>query len=157
MESTLSRRAEDYLRSIYEIVERKGFARIKDIARELNLKPSSVVEMVKKLHREGLVRYEKYGGVVLTSRGREIGETIKKRHDVFKKFLELILVPEDIALKDSHILEHQLDPKTILQFTRFVKFITKSPERPRFIERWMEHFREFCRREEEAEEKRTFH
>jgi len=157
MESTLSRRAEDYLRSIYEIVERKGFARIKDIARELNLKPSSVVEMVKKLHREGLVRYEKYGGVVLTSRGREIGETIKKRHDVFKKFLELILVPEDIALKDSHILEHQLDPKTILQFTRFVKFITKSPERPRFIERWMEHFREFCRREEEAEKKRTFH
>ena len=157
MESTLSRRAEDYLRSIYEIVERKGFARIKDIARELNLKPSSVVEMVKKLHREGLVRYEKYGGVVLTSRGREIGETIKKRHDVFKKFLELILVPEDIALKDSHILEHQLDSKTILQFTRFVKFITKSPERPRFIERWMEHFREFCRREEEAEKKRTFH
>ena len=155
MESILSRRAEDYLRSIYEIVERKGFARIKDISRELGLRPSSVVEMVKKLHKKGLVRYEKYGGVVLTSQGREIAEAVKKRHEVFKKFLELILVPEDIALKDSHILEHQLDPKTILQFTRFVKFITESSERPRFVERWMEHFKEFCRREEEAAKKQA--
>jgi len=149
MERVLSRRAEDYLRSIYEVIERKGFARIKDIAKELGLKPSTVVEMVRKLHKSGFVRYEKYGGVTLTSRGREIAKAIKERHDIFKKFLELILVPEDVALKDSHILEHQLDPKTILQFTRFVKFITESSERPRFVGRWMEQFKEYCRREEE--------
>ena len=87
--------------------------------------------------------------MTLTPRGREIAEAIKERHDVFKKFLELLLVPEDIALKDSHILEHQLDPKTILQFTRFVKFITGASERPRFVGRWMEQFKEYCRREEE--------
>ena len=149
MERILSRRMEDYLRSIYEIVERKGFARIKDIAKDLDLKPSTVVEMVRKLHRDGFVHYEKYGGVTLTPRGREIAKAIKERHDVFKKFLELLLVPEDIALKDSHILEHQLDPKTVLQFTRFVKFITEASERPRFIGRWIEQFREYCRREEE--------
>ena len=148
MERVLSRRAEDYLRSIYEVVERKGFARIRDIAKELGLKPSTVVEMVRKLHKSGFVRYEKYGGVTLTPRGREIAEAIKERHDVFKKFLELLLVPEDIALKDSHILEHQLDPKTILQFTRFVKFITEASERPKFVGRWMEQFKEYCRREE---------
>jgi len=149
MERAPSRRAEDYLRSIYEIVERKGFARIRDIAKELALKPSTVVEMVRKLHKSGFVRYEKYGGVTLTPRGKEIAEAIKQRHDVFKKFLELLLVPEDVALKDSHILEHQLDPKTILQFTRFVKFITEASERPKFIGRWMEHFKEYCKREEE--------
>jgi len=149
MERPLSRRAEDYLRSIYEVVERKGFARIRDIAIELGLKPSTVVEMMRKLHEDGFVRYEKYGGITLTQRGREVARAIKERHDVFKKFLGLILVPEDIALKDSHILEHQLDPKTILQFARFVKFITEAPERPKFVRRWMEQFREYCRREEE--------
>jgi len=154
MERVLSRRAEDYLRSIYEVIERKGFARIKDIAKELGLKPSTVVEMVRKLHKSGFVRYEKYGGVTLTPRGREIAKAIKERHDIFKKFLELILVPEDVALKDSHILEHQLDPKTVLQFTRFVKFITEAPERPRFVRRWMEQFREYCRREEERSTQR---
>ena len=149
MEGALSRRAEDYLRSIYEIVECKGFARIKDIAKEMKLKPSTVVEMVKKLHSGGFIHYEKYGGVTLTPRGREIAKAIKERHDIFKRFLELILVPEDIALKDSHILEHQLDPKTILQFARFVRFITEASERPKFVGRWMEQFKEYCRREEE--------
>ena len=56
LNSEISGRAEDYLRSIYEIVERKGFARVKDIARELNVKPSSVVEMLKKLHRLGDIK-----------------------------------------------------------------------------------------------------
>ena len=58
MNSEISGRAEDYLRSIYEIVERKGFARVRDIARELNVKPSSVVEMLKKLQEMNLVIYE---------------------------------------------------------------------------------------------------
>ncbi|HID16720.1 TPA: metal-dependent transcriptional regulator [Candidatus Bathyarchaeota archaeon] len=149
MERALSRRAEDYLRSIYGIVKRKGFARIKDVARELGLKPSTVVEMVRRLHDSGFVRYEKYEGITLTSRGRETAEAIKEKHDIFKKFLELLLVPEDIALKDSHILEHELDPKTILQFTRFVKFIMEASDRPKFVRRWVEQFKEYCQKEEE--------
>jgi len=152
LSGAITRRAEDYLRAIYEIVERKGFARIKDIAKEMNLRASTVVEMVRKLHRYGLVNYEKYGGVTLTQDGRTIAESIKERHETFRKFLEIILVPKDIALKDSHILEHQLDPKTILQFTRFVKFITESKERPKFVSRWLEQFKEYCRREEEAQQ-----
>ncbi|MCD6504061.1 metal-dependent transcriptional regulator [Candidatus Bathyarchaeota archaeon] len=147
MTSSVSRRSEDYLRSIYEITERKRSARIKDIAKELGVRPSSVVEMVRKLHREGFVVYEKYGGVTLTQRGREIAEAVKERHETFKKLLEILLVPEEIALKDSHVLEHQLDPKTIQQFTRFVRFISEASERPRFVKRWMEQFREYCRRE----------
>ena len=142
MTSSVSRRSEDYLRSIYEITERKRSARIKDIAKELGVRPSSVVEMVRKLHREGFVVYEKYGGVTLTQRGREIAEAVKERHETFKKLLEILLVPEEIALKDSHVLEHQLDPKTIQQFTRFVRFISEASERPRFVKRWMEQLRE---------------
>jgi len=73
---------------------------------------------------------------------------VKRRHDTFKRFLEIILVPDDVAARDAHILEHQLDPKTILQFTRFVEFITQAAEtdRPKFIKRWIEEFREYCER-----------
>ena len=141
----ISRRAEDYLRCIYEIVERKGFARVKDISSNLDVKPSSVVEMVKKLHKMGLVHYEKYGGIRLTKKGMEIAKAIKKRHETFRKFLEIILVPEDIALRDAHVLEHMLHPKTVLQFSRFVEFITGF-ERPRSIRRWREEFRKYCNR-----------
>jgi len=146
MKSSISRKAEDYLRIVYEIVETKGYARIRDISKALGVKPSTVVEMMRKLHEQGLVIYEKYGGVTLTSSGKMIAETVKRRHDTFKKFLEIILVPDDVAARDAHILEHQLDPKTVLQFTRFVEFITQATEtdHPKFIKRWIEAFREYC-------------
>ena len=77
-----------------------------------------------------------------------MAETVKRRHDTFKRFLEIILVPDDVAARDAHILEHQLDPKTILQFTRFVEFINQAAktDRPKFIKRWIEEFREYCER-----------
>lgn len=146
MHQSVSGRVEDYLRTVYEIMEQKGYARIKDISRELGVRPSSVVEMMRKLHDRGFVVYEKYGGITLTSQGREVAEAVEMRHSTFKKFLEVILVPEDIAAKDAHVLEHRLDSKTIFQFTRFVEFITRatSAGRPKFMERWMEQFRKYC-------------
>jgi len=106
--------------------------------------------MMKKLDREGLVVYEKYGGVTLTSSGRMTAEIIKKRHETFMKLLEIILVPRDIALKDAHLLEHQLDPKTVLQFTRFVEFISNAYDYPRFRKRWLEQYRRYCEERESA-------
>ena len=152
MRDMISGRVEDYLRTVYEIIEEKGYARIKDIARRLNVKPSTTVEMMKKLHDRGFVVYEKYGGITLTQHGKEIAEVVKNRREMFRKFLEIILVPKDIAAKDSHVLEHQLDSKTILQFTRFVEFITQATatEHPKFIKRWMEQFRRYCERKELA-------
>ncbi len=147
MKEALSGRSEDYLKGLFEIIERKGYARIRDVARELGVQPSSAVEMMKKLDRNGLVVYEKYGGVTLTSEGEEIARAVRERHETFKKFLEIILVPKDIALKDAHVLEHRLDPKTILQLTRFVEFITSATEHPKFVSRWIEQFRSYCEKE----------
>ena len=146
MHESVSGRVEDYLRTVYEIIEQKGYARIKDISRDLEVRPSSVVEMMRKLHDRGFVIYEKYGGITLTLQGRNVAEAVEMRHDTFKKFLEIILVPENVAAKDAHILEHRLDSKTILQFTRFVEFITRatSAGRPKFMRRWMEQFRKYC-------------
>jgi len=148
MDVELTERAEDYLRAIYEITGRKGYARIRDIAREMRVQPSSVVEMMKKLSSRRLVNYEKYGGVTLTEKGAEIAAAISRRHETFLRFLKIIQVPDEIARKDAHILEHHLDPKTILQFSRFVEFITSALDHPRFISRWMELFKRYCEEED---------
>jgi DtxR family Mn-dependent transcriptional regulator len=104
---------------------------------------------MKKLHNKGFVVYEKCGDVLLTPRGKDIAEAVKERYHTFRKFLELVLVPEDIASKDAHLLEHSLHPKTILQFTRFVAFITHASAtgRPEFVVRWMEQFKKYCEKE----------
>jgi DtxR family Mn-dependent transcriptional regulator len=146
MNDGLTARAEDYLRAVYEITKQKGYARIKDVAGKLSVQPSTAVEMIKKLHVNEFVFYEKYGGITLTPRGKEVAEAIKKRHDTFKRFLQIILVPKEIALKDAHVLEHQLDSKTILQFTKFVEFVTSASasKHPKFVERWLEQFKRYC-------------
>jgi len=151
MRGSVSGRAEDYLRAVYEIVQQKGYARTNDISKELNVQQPTVVEMMKKLHNKGLVVYEKYGDVSLTPRGRDIAEAVKKRYQTFEKLLRLILVPENVASKDAHLLEHSLHPRTILQFTRFVAFITHASATgpPEFVARWMEQFKEYCEKEKQ--------
>ncbi|MGC9013697.1 MAG: metal-dependent transcriptional regulator [Thermoproteota archaeon] len=145
MEGKLSPKEEDYLRALYEVIKQKGFARVKDLARELGRKPSTIVEMVKKLQEEGYVNYEKYGGITLTPRGKETAEIIEKRHDTFLRFLKIVMVPEEIALRDAHILEHKLDPKTILQFIRLVEFLETF-----YAQSFLEEFKEYCRKKESS-------
>ena len=149
MHGSASERAEDYLRAVYEIIQQKGYARTNDISKELNVQQPTVVEMMKKLHNKGLVVYEKYGDISLTPRGRDIAEAVKKRYNTFEKLLKLILVPEKVASKDAHLLEHSLHPRTILQLQRFVAFITptSASDRPEFDVRWMEQFEKYCEKE----------
>ena len=136
----LSRKAEDYLEAILNITEEKGHSRIKDVAVTLDVKPPSVIEMVKKLDRNGFVVYKKYDGVTLTKRGREIALIVKDRHDTIKAFLKIISVPEQIAERDACTMEHELNSITTKQIKNLVNFVKTAPEYPQ----WLEHFDEFC-------------
>jgi DtxR family Mn-dependent transcriptional regulator len=57
-------------------------------------------------------------------------------------------VPKDLALKDAHILEHELHPETILQFSRFVDFVTEHSDRPMFVKKWLTAFNIYCEQRE---------
>lgn len=135
------------MEAIYNIIERKGYARTKDIAGELGISPPSVTEMLQKLHEKKLVFYEKSSGATLTPKGLKLAKAVKNRHDTFTKFLKIILIPEDISEKDACEIEHRLDPRTIEQFTRFVEFIEKVPAHCA----WLEEFKAYCERGETPE------
>jgi DtxR family Mn-dependent transcriptional regulator len=124
----LSRTAEDYLEAILNITLQKGYARTKDVACELDLSPSSVVEMFRKLDGMGLIEYRRYEGVVLTPKGREIAEAIKFRHDTLKEFLLRIRVPEEIADSDACFMEHELHPETVRQIRLLIEVLRNDPD-----------------------------
>lgn len=119
---SLSRKAEDYLEAILNASSEKGYARTRDIARELCIQPPTVVEMVQKLDRMGMITYRKYDGVTLTPEGRKIAEVIRDRHETLRTFLEIVQVPHAIAEKDACMMEHELHPETIEQLRRFIAF-----------------------------------
>jgi DtxR family Mn-dependent transcriptional regulator len=137
MKSELSRRAEDYLKTIFEISQEKGYARIKDVSNHRGVKPSCVVEMMGKLHNKGYIFHKRYEGIFLTPKGEEIGRVIKDRHETIRDFLVLIQVPESIAEKDACIMEHELHYETVEQIRNLVRFSDIDSE-------WLERFRIFC-------------
>lgn len=56
---------------IYKLIDEKGYARVSDIAEGLEVHPSSVTKMIQKLDKDEYLIYEKYRGLVLTSKGKK--------------------------------------------------------------------------------------
>src|SRR3982751_1775862 len=81
---------EDYLERILELVNSKGYARVVDIASGLGISQASVTNMVQRLGSEGLLKYEKYRGLVLTPVGEKVARNIAHRHRLLTDFLELL-------------------------------------------------------------------
>ena len=55
-----TRSMEDYIEQIYLLKNTTGHARVSDLAKIMNVKPSSVTKMLQKLDRKNLLTYEKY-------------------------------------------------------------------------------------------------
>ena len=136
----LTRKAEDYLEAIFTINRKKGYVKVRDVALYLKIKPPSVSEMAKKLDCRGLVVYRKYDGVTLTQKGKEIGALVRDRHETIRSFLEIIGVPKNIADEDACVIEHELNPETMIQIKNLVRFVKTAPDYPK----WLDHFEIFC-------------
>lgn len=120
---------EDYLEQIYSLIEEKGYARVSDIAEALNVHPSSVTKMVQKLDQGEFLVYEKYRGLVLTSKGKKIGKRLVDRHSLLEEFLTMIGVHDDHIYKDVEGIEHHLSSDSITCIEYLVQYFKQDPQR----------------------------
>lgn len=119
---------EEYLKTIYQLIQKKGKARVSDIAKKLSIRPASVTEMIQKLHKKGFVSYERYNPITLTLDGEVLAKTVAKRHEILNEFLQRVLgIEKKIAAEDACKMEHVIHPETITQLMNFLKFIRKTP------------------------------
>ncbi len=95
-----SRAREDYLEQISNLIEEKGYARVVDIAQNLGISQASVTGMIQRMDSDGLVSYEKYRGVVLTSDGERIAKAIIKRHKSLAEFFNLFGLNDEETYQD---------------------------------------------------------
>jgi DtxR family Mn-dependent transcriptional regulator len=117
----LSKSAEDYLEAVYVIGREKGVVKVSDIASHLNIQLPSVTGFVQRLAERELLRYERYGPVELTPRGRRIGRDVYEKHRLLGKFFMLIGVDEKTALHDACLAEHILSRRTMDRMQSFVR------------------------------------
>lgn len=123
-----SQSAEDYLERIHELIEAKGYARVVDIASSLKVRQASVTSMVQKLGRAGFVKYEKYRGLILTDKGREVARNIQSRHATLSRFFSLFGLDADTQRADIEGIEHHLSPATLEMLADLAGFFEQNPE-----------------------------
>lgn len=122
---------EDYLEMIYRL-GRGDCIRTSCLAEALSVNRSSVTKMIKKLSLRGLVDYEPYGLISLTSDGLILGSYLFDRHKTVGEFLKLIGVTGSI-LQEVEGIEHNLSQETLGCIKQLVSFIHNHPD-------WWEEF-----------------
>lgn len=120
---------EDYIEQIYNLIETKGYARVSDIAEALMVHPSSVTKMVQKLDKDEYLNYEKYRGLILTPRGKKIGERLVFRHELLEEFLEIIGVDKEKIYEDVEGIEHHLSWNSIDRIGDLVNYFKSDENR----------------------------
>ena len=125
-EAPYRKRFEDYLEAMYRLQEKGKMARVRDLARMLKVKPSTVVEQLRKLSQQGLILYEKREYIRLTEEGERIAKEFLEKHEALRKFLrDILMVPEDVAEKDACYIEHDIHEITLSRIKKFLEFIDK--------------------------------
>ncbi len=113
---------EDYLEGLLNLEKGGIETRVKNLAKELSIKPPSVIEMVKTLISKGYITQENRKEIHLTEAGMEIANNTRKKHSAIKSFLlETLKVDEATAEIDACKIEHCLSPKTYEQLINFMK------------------------------------
>lgn len=120
---------EDYLERIYKLIDEKGYARVSDIAEGLEVHPSSVTKMIQKLDKDEYLIYEKYRGLILTTKGKKIGKRLVDRHQLLEQFLTLIGVQHENIYNDVEGIEHHLSWDSITQIETLVEYFRRDEQR----------------------------
>ena len=118
---------EDYLERILELIKAKGYARVIDIAQSLKISQASVTNMVQRLAADGLLKYEKYRGLVLTSAGETLARNIARRHELLTDFLGLLGLSRRVIEHDVEGMEHHISPRTVRAIEMLTAQLRKQP------------------------------
>lgn len=118
---------EDYLERILDLINTKGYARVVDIAQSLKISQASVTNMVQRLDAEGLLKYEKYRGLVLTASGEALARNITRRHQLLSDFLRLFGLDEETIFRDVEGMEHHISQPTLRAIEALTAQLQRQP------------------------------
>ena len=122
-----SESTEDHLERIAELVEDKGYACVTDVAEKLELNPSTVSNMVRRLATRGFLNYERYRGFSLTPDGRAVAARIKVRHKILFELLSQLGLSEETIEQEVEEIEHHLRPQTLEVLGKLVNYWKAHP------------------------------
>ncbi|GAA3980017.1 metal-dependent transcriptional regulator [Pedobacter ginsengiterrae] len=119
---------ENYLKVIYHLAEKTNNVQTNAIAEQIQTKPASVTDMIKKLADKGFVDYVKYQGVTLTEKGKQAAIDIVRKHRLWEVFLvDKLNFKWDEVHDVAEELEHIKSVDLIERLDEFLGFPKSDP------------------------------
>jgi DtxR family Mn-dependent transcriptional regulator len=119
---------ENYLKTIFVQSNIGENAYTSKMAKKLSVSNAAISDMAKKLSLEGLVTYEKYRGMVLTSAGEKIALKVLRRHRLWELFLTKVLRMSWSEVHDeAEKLEHHSSDALIDKIDEFLLYPEFDP------------------------------
>ena len=119
----------DYLEIIYEEFLVNGTARGCTIAATANVTHSTVTAMLRTLKAQGYIRYDLYGPILLTDKGKAYAEQLLDRRKTIEGFFKDIFGTDPVvARKLANINKHGAPEKMIRSLRRLTAFINAHKE-----------------------------
>lgn len=120
----LSITEENYLKALFRLTCEevgKTDAGTNEIAAQLEVKPATASDMLRKLKEKKLIEYEKYGKSTLTRKGKKMAMEIVRKHRLWETFLyEKLGFTWDEVHEVAEQLEHIQSPKLIDRLNAFL-------------------------------------
>lgn len=126
-QEALSPSAEDYVEMIYRLSKDQGFTRVNDLAGALNVQPPSVTKMIQKLSDMKLIKYEKYGVIMLEKEGSLLGEGFLNRHNMIMELLKILNINKGL-LAETEKIEHTINAEILSGIRDLVNFFNDYPQ-----------------------------
>ncbi|MBN9295694.1 MAG: metal-dependent transcriptional regulator [Filimonas sp.] len=128
MSTNFSITEENYIKAIFHLQEVNGMVSTNELAAELDTKPASVTDMLKKLKVKKMVHYEPYQAFKLSSDGKKLALNIVRRHRLWEYFLvEKLQFGWDEVHELAEQLEHVSDKKLVDRLDAFLNFPRFDP------------------------------
>ncbi len=135
---------EDYLETIYDLVNQKGSARAIDISKNLQVGKSSVTEALKTLSKKGFINYAPYESITMTIEGEKIAQKVAQKHATIKEFLVNFLdIEKEEAAQNACRMEHVISEIVFDKMRCFNEFFKSTkPEHKKVFDS----FKDFCKK-----------
>lgn len=137
-QNVISHSAAHHLMAIDDLINRFGYARVSDVARELHITRGSVSISLRPLKKAGLVEQDENRHLRLSERGQNLVAAIKtKRHLMQRMLAEILGVESEQAEIDACKLEHLVSNQTAQRLLSFLRFLDSDETRGHaFVKAW---------------------
>ncbi|RIL08379.1 MAG: hypothetical protein DCC75_09080 [Proteobacteria bacterium] len=126
-ENNITHSAAHHLLAVMELREQRGYARVTDVAKHLNITTGSASTNLKGLKAKGLVSEDDNRFLTLSPEGESLAKAVIARKKIFQRFLtEILKVSEEQAEIDACKTEHLISPETTRKLEKFVECYAKT-------------------------------